>query len=699
MMGSFINQNLPVQFKTSLGPALWAALLAVPACILLLYFLKLKRQPVVISSTLLWRRSMEDLRVNSLFQRLRRNILMFLQLLLAFLILIALTGPKWADQGTQSRRLIIAIDNSTSMSATDVKPDRLTFAKNQALEVIGRMSSADLAMVIAFSDTSEVVSSYTSNKNLLRQKIQAIEPTQRRSDLRDALQVADGLANPSRQMDGVVASEETTPRLMIYTDGGFQDIQGFSLGNLEPELVVIGNGPPVFQVGQNENKTSFASKNTAILALQARRNEESPNTVEVFGRIKNYDAADAATELKLYRLGLNGDQKTLIDAIKLELTGESERGFQFTIADIGPQALMVESSFEDDLKIDNIAYAAIEPEKKPKIRLVTKGNRYLSNFFKSSGLRNAIDFSEMLPDDLAKPEVQNELKLGTLSLVIFDACAPLIDSPQSNCLYFGAFPPGKKFESLRSFQNPAVLDWDSTNPILQYIRDLGQIRINTVQVPDPLPAGVRALIESDKGPILTSSPREGFMDVVVGFALTDEKSFNTDWFLKYSFPLFLSNCLQQLAGLSGENADQSHAPGSSFAIAVPGFAGESLQIHPLENTTLLANSLNVDSSGRAAITAPANQGVFAVKSTDKLVDIYSVDLFDDRESDLSTRGLAPAGAPESVAANYQIKIGFTPVTGKGESNGIYSPLWKIVVVIGLIILSIEWFIYNRRVAL
>ncbi|MFM7590703.1 MAG: BatA domain-containing protein, partial [Isosphaeraceae bacterium] len=68
--------NWPVQFKTSLGPGLWAALLAVPVCILLLYFLKLKRQPVVISSTLLWRRSMEDLRVNSLFQRLRRNILM-----------------------------------------------------------------------------------------------------------------------------------------------------------------------------------------------------------------------------------------------------------------------------------------------------------------------------------------------------------------------------------------------------------------------------------------------------------------------------------------------------------------------------------------------------------------------------------------------------------------------------------------------
>ena len=694
-----MGSNWPVQFKTPLGPGLWAALLAVPVCILLLYFLKLKRQPVVISSTLLWRRSMEDLRVNSLFQRLRRNILMFLQLLLAFLILMALTGPKWAGSKSQGRRLIIAIDNSASMSATDVKPDRLSYAKNQAIEVVGRMNSSDLAMVIAFSDTAEVVSSYTSNKNLLKQKISGIQGTQRRSDLRDALQVADGLANPSRQADGVVATDEATPRLMIYTDGGFQDIQGFSLGNLEPELVVVGNAPPAFKNGQNEDRTTFATRNLAILALQARRNEESPNTIEVFGRIKNYDAADAATELKLFRLGLAGDQKTLVDAIKLNLTGESERGFQFTIADTGPQALMVESSFTDDLAIDNFAYTAVAPEKKPKIRLVTNGNRYLSNYFKSPGLKDAIEFSEILPADLIKPEIQNELKLGTFSLVIFDSCAPSEQSPQSNCIYFGAFPPDKKFESMKTFQNPAILDWDSTHPLMQYIRDLGQIRIRDVRIPDPVPAGIRPLVESDKGAIIFSSPREGFTDVVAGFALADDKTFNTDWLLKYSFPLFLSNCLQHLAGLAGESTDTTHAPGSSFSLFTPGMAGETLQVSPLHNSTEQSTSINVDSSGRAAITAPASQGVFSVKNADRLIDLYPVDLFDDRESDLSTRGLAPAGSPQNFADKHQIKIGFTPVTGKGQSSGLDNPLWKILALFGLAILTLEWYIYNRRVAL
>ena len=129
-----MGNGWPIQLKTSLSWPIWAALAAVPLCIVLLYFLKLKRQSVVVPSTLLWRRSMEDLRVNSLFQRLRRNILLIMQLLTVAMILLALTGPSWVGSSTSGRRLIIAIDQSASMSATDVAPDRLSVAKSKATE-------------------------------------------------------------------------------------------------------------------------------------------------------------------------------------------------------------------------------------------------------------------------------------------------------------------------------------------------------------------------------------------------------------------------------------------------------------------------------------------------------------------------------------------------------------------------------------
>ena len=81
-----------MNFVAPLYIPLLAAGLTVPPLVFL-YFLKLKRREIPISSTLLWRRAVEDLQVNAPFQRLRRNILLLLQLLVLAAILVALARP------------------------------------------------------------------------------------------------------------------------------------------------------------------------------------------------------------------------------------------------------------------------------------------------------------------------------------------------------------------------------------------------------------------------------------------------------------------------------------------------------------------------------------------------------------------------------------------------------------------------------
>ena len=206
LWGRLGQMSSAMELNTPLGLAAWSALAGVPVGIIALYFLKLRRRPVRVPSTLLWQRSLEDLHVNSLFQRLRRNLLLFLQLLAVALVMLALAGPQMRGASSVGQRFVLMIDNSASMSATDVAPSRLALAKQQAKSVVGAMDSGDLAMVIAFSDTARVVSNYTGDRSVLGLRIDSIEPTQATTSLREGLQVAAGLANPSKQIgEGVIA--------------------------------------------------------------------------------------------------------------------------------------------------------------------------------------------------------------------------------------------------------------------------------------------------------------------------------------------------------------------------------------------------------------------------------------------------------------------------------------------------------------
>src|SRR5262245_34369531 len=135
-VNGWLQDNLGLSYHWPLP--LWAALLfgLLPLLLLLLYFLKLKRQPLAVPSTFLWRKTIQDTQVNSLFQWLRRNLLLLLQLLTLFTLLYALLNLQRNADLQTGRHYVLLIDNSASMSATDVKPSRLEQAKESALREI-----------------------------------------------------------------------------------------------------------------------------------------------------------------------------------------------------------------------------------------------------------------------------------------------------------------------------------------------------------------------------------------------------------------------------------------------------------------------------------------------------------------------------------------------------------------------------------
>ena len=126
----------------------WSGFLLAAATVpllLLLYFLKLRRSTQVVSSTMLWLTSTEDLRANAPFQRLRRNILLLLQLIALLMLVLAVMQPRIEGAGGGGGRTILLIDRSASMQTRDVDGDtRFDAAIEAAASEIDRLHAGGL---------------------------------------------------------------------------------------------------------------------------------------------------------------------------------------------------------------------------------------------------------------------------------------------------------------------------------------------------------------------------------------------------------------------------------------------------------------------------------------------------------------------------------------------------------------------------
>src|SRR5580704_10832304 len=169
----------------------WTGLIAASAFVpslIVLYFLKLRRREMPVSSTLLWRKAVQDLQVNAPFQRLRKNLLLFLQLLLLAALLLALARPILNYTPGAGPRTIILIDHSASMSADDMPGGRtrLDEAKRQAKDLVGTLGRNGAAMVIVFDDSAQTLTPFTTDIRTLDNVIDSIQPTDRRTKFESA---------------------------------------------------------------------------------------------------------------------------------------------------------------------------------------------------------------------------------------------------------------------------------------------------------------------------------------------------------------------------------------------------------------------------------------------------------------------------------------------------------------------------------
>lgn len=692
---------LLADFQSALTVGQWAVLALVPLGIVALYFLKLRRQRIEVPSTYLWMRAIEDLHVNSLWQRLRQSLLLLLQLLLVALVALALARPGWRGTHLPGNRFIFLIDCSASMAAEDVPPHRLEAARRQALALIDQMRPGDRGMVLSFSNVAQVEQSFTDNRRLLRAAVQRIVPTARPSDVTEALRAAAGLANPGQSGDpdnplDLPAAEALPATLYLLSDGGFGPVSDFKLGNLTPVYLKQGSDRP---------------RNVAIAAFSTELNPEKPERVQAFARLEHYGEQPTEVELTLRRDG------TLLDVRRVALPPRDANsrvpgvvGVQFDLEAVEAGVLELSLEPADHLALDNTAWAVINPPRPARVLLVTPGSQALVLALQTEELRKVADLTVAEPAFLQTQEYQSQAAAGAYDLVIYDQCVPP-KPPECNALWIGCLPPASRPTATPTGAAPALPprpgeapaastslgEWSAgpprTLPVLIDARQshplthLVQMEHVLVLEASPLagPPGMIPLIEADIGPVYAVAPRGSYEDAVLGWPLVTfrdgQGQANTNWVRRPSFPVFVFNAVRYLGGVRTSLAAPSVLPGSPVTLRLAGPAESiSVQTPAGQRWTVPA-----ERSGSFVFTQTDQLGVYQVRagSGPQVRQRFAVNLFDSRESDLT-----PAD---------QVALGYEQVPAQGGTASQRRELWRYLVLAALAVLLAEWYVYNRRV--
>src|SRR5262245_74147 len=359
--------------------ALLAAAIAIPA-LLVLYFLKLRRRELAVSSTLLWKKAIQDLQVNAPFQKLRRNLLLFLQLLLLALLCLALSRPVANYQPGAGKMTVILIDRSASMGTTDPELNgktRLDDAKRRARDLVETLDRNASAMVIAFDQSAETVQPFTSDVPALKRAIDSIQQTDRKSRLKLAYQLAEAQSNFNpEQLRSLVK-----PDIWVYSDGRVGDASELSIrGNLRYDKI-------------GSEKTG----NVAIVAMNAKRNYERPTEVQIFARLANYGPEPVNADVQLVVDGkVRSIAATSLPPERWEQKDrdkfETRDSVEFTIDMTEAGIVKVEQMHKkgDALAADDAATVVVPPPKQLAVLLVSEGNYYLEKVLGSMRFNDSL---------------------------------------------------------------------------------------------------------------------------------------------------------------------------------------------------------------------------------------------------------------------------------------------------------------------
>lgn len=612
--------------------------LSIPVLILF-YLLKVKRRPRRVSSTWLWRATVEDARASIPFQRLRRNLLMILQILILALLAFALARPILNLRLGNAGSVLILIDSSASMAMRAVPggPTRFEEAQRKAKELVNALPDGVQALVLPYASRASVAAPMTLDRARLRRSIDELRVQATGQDLKSALVLAASLVG-----------SEPSPQIVIFSDTA-------DLGAAEAEI--IGVTPVVVEA------VGTSAANFGWTALSVQRDAATADAFSLFGQILHRGESQAEVGLRIEADGRLLEARTLLLQPGAETPVIVERlaieGEPMLHARLSPAA-----GAHDALELDNDAWVRIRPSRKVRLLVCSPGNYFLTRVL------SAIE--EVEPVFVAPGQ---KLPDEPCDAAIFDRALPA-NPPAVPALFIGLSPwAGLAGAVVGDAALPvgAITHWDSDHPVAQ------NVQWSTVSVfaADAVvaPPGARPLVESGDVPLLLLGRAEGQVALHLAFDL-----FRSNFPLRAAFPIFIRNAVNFLTRDRTARETQSWTTGHPLSFAAPPGVDSVKLVSPSERVW----ELTPGPDRLVSFGETHEAGVWLAEIPGRPSEHFGVNLMDRTEGD-------PAVVePVRIDSDGERQAG--GLGGELRSN---REVWRWLAAAALAILMLEWFLYRR----
>jgi hypothetical protein len=620
-----------------------------------MYILKLRRRVVAVPFSKLWHRILRDKEATSLFSKLKRLLSLLLQLALLALLVLALGDPRAATSLIKGRNLVVLIDSSASMQATDGGggETRLDAARREVKSLIRGMGGSDRMLVAQMDATITPLGPMSGDTSELERAVDAVHVTDTRADFPRALRFGtDALRN--------VENGE----IVVVSDG--------DLGVAEDSLGPVHLGAAKLSY----MRVGSGKRNAAITEFSVRRYPLDKSRYEVMLEVTNTGPEQEDVELTLLGDG------TIVDLTKLRLRpGERLPRFYPNLSGasrtLEAKIRPLEGS-EDGLPADDHAYALLPERRRAKVLVVSPGNTYLEAALL---LDEYLDVTQVSPLEYVQ-------KFGSaqpgFDVVVYDGVTPA-QPPRAHALYLDPRGPGSPVKIEGALSQPGFDKLERKHPVIRFTA-LDNVNIRAGHKLKPEPAD-KVIGSSVEGPLLIAGQRGGFKFVALGFDVRD-----SDLPLRIAWPLFLLNSVNYFTDedssylSSFRTGDVWRIPVGQDAtqalLKLPGGKEQQIPVHEGRAVYLGDRAGFYDLVSNVRGTLPSTDPNDKTKASPQTS--FAANLLDEDES---TIGPADKLTVDGKDAG---KV-------EGFTVGVRREIWIYLLLAAVLITAIEWATYHRRV--